>query len=104
MPFTRCTFRTACLLWGVLPTAASLPAAETGYQAEVMIQQPTRLDWEFVASGFGKEALRLPADYDSTRQRYQLFVPKNYEASKNWPLLVFISPGDDPMGWRHWQK
>ncbi len=104
MTVTRSVAYAALLLIGIGLTATAVQAADTGYQAEVTVQQATRLDWEFVASGFGKDALRLPADYDSTQQRYQLFVPKNYEASKNWPLLVFISPGDDPMGWKHWQK
>jgi hypothetical protein len=57
-----------------------------------------------VASAFGKEALQLPASFDSATQKYQLFVPKNYDASKNWPFIVFVSPGDDPLGWKYWQK
>jgi predicted esterase len=91
----------------VAAVALSMPgarAADTGFQPEINVKQPTRLDWEFVVAGFGKEAARLPGDYDSREQRYQLFVPKNYDASKNWPLIAFISPGDDPMGWRSWQK
>ncbi len=74
-----------------------------GLQGEVKIQDPTRLDWQFVASGFGPAA-RLPEGYDSRHQRFQLFVPKNYTPAKRWPLVVFVSPGDDPLGWRYWQK
>src|SRR5260370_39225119 len=56
----------------ILTAANGSRAADTGYQAEVTVKQPTRLDWEFVASGFGKDAARLPGDYDSAQQRYQL--------------------------------
>jgi dienelactone hydrolase len=70
----------------------------------VEVANPTRLDWHFAAAGFGPRAAELPADYDSRRQRYQLFVPKGYDRARLWPLVVFISPGDDPLGWRFWQK
>src|SRR5262249_61173913 len=65
---------------------------------------PARCDWEFVASPFATGAPRLPPDFDSKQQRFQLFVPKTYTADKAWPLVVFISPGDAPLGWRYWQK
>jgi hypothetical protein len=51
-----------------------------------------------------REAARLPADYESARQRYQLFVPPTYRATRAWPLVLFVSPGDDPLGWPPWQK
>jgi predicted esterase len=57
-----------------------------------------------VASTFSATAARLPEDYDSRQQRYLLYVPPSYHKAKSWPLVVFISPGDDPMGWRFWQK
>ncbi len=75
-----------------------------GFQEEVPIKQATRLDWMFAAACFGPDAAKLPDSYDSTRQRYQLFVPPTYAAAKSWPLLVFISPGDDPRGWDSWRK
>jgi hypothetical protein len=75
-----------------------------GFQAEVPVKQATRLDWTFAAASFGSDAARLPESYDPTRQQYQLYVPPTYDASKSWPLIVFISPGDDPLGWSAWQK
>src|SRR5437660_372993 len=96
-----------CLLFScglVVVLALPAPAVETGFKSEVKVAAPTRLDWEFVVGSFSKDKPKLPADYDSRKQRYQLYVPKNYDENKNWPLVVFISPGDDPAGWRFWQK
>jgi dienelactone hydrolase len=81
--------------------AAPLP---TGFLEEVQVGDPTRLDWQFVVAGLPPDEQRLPADYDSRRQRYQLYVPKNYDRGKAWPLVLFVSPGDDPLGWPVWQK
>lgn len=75
----------------------------TGLVSEVPVRLPTRLDWEFVAGAYGPEAARL-TDYDSDRQRYELFVPPAFKPGKTWPLVVFVSPGDDPLGWRSWEK
>ena len=86
-----------------LSVPAHFAASPTGFQPEVRVKAPTRLEWEFAAAAFDAKP-KLPADYDSRKQRYQLFVPKNYDADKNWPLVIFISPGDDPLGWRFWQK
>src|SRR5262245_56272303 len=84
--------------------AAFAPHPATGFFDEVVVDTPTRLPWDFVAASFGPEAARLPRDFDSRRQRYQLFVPAKYTKAKSWPLVVFISPGDDPLGWKAWQK
>jgi hypothetical protein len=70
---------------------------------EVRVSAPTRLDWAFAAGGFGPAAAKLPGDYDSRRQRYLLFVPQNYDAKQAWPLILFISPGDEPGGWTAWR-
>jgi hypothetical protein len=57
-----------------------------------------------VAQGFSSAATRLPAGYDSKVQRYQLYAPPTYKANKVWPLIVFISPSDQPQGWPAWKK
>jgi predicted esterase len=85
-------------------TLSAAAAPPTGFQEKVQVSAPTRLDWKFAASAFGAEAAKLPADYDSRQQHYQLYVPRDYDSKKTWPLVVFISPGDDPLGWRQWQK
>jgi dienelactone hydrolase len=89
-----------CLL-AHLPASA---AAQTGVKKDVKVAGPTRLDWQFAASSFGKDAARLPTDYDSTAQRYLLFVPGSLKAGKPAPLVVFISPGDGPAGLASYQK
>ena len=88
----------------VLMAVPASAAPPTGFQDKVQVSGPTHLDWKFAASAFGPDAAKLPADYDSRQQHYQLYVPRDYDAKKTWPLVVFISPGDDPLGWRHWQK
>src|SRR5262245_26449792 len=88
--------------WSLVLAAGVASGAEpTGFQASVKVQEETRLDWEFAA---GAEAARLPRTYDSRKQRYQLFAPATYKPGKAWPLVVFVPPGDDPLGWRAWRK
>ena len=72
--------------------------------AERKVTAATRLDWQFAVSGFGKNAAKLPAGYDSTKQRYQLFVPKNYRKDKPAAMVLFISPSDQPGSFKSWQK
>lgn len=93
------------LLLGLCLSAARAgePPA-TGFQPEVTVAAPTRLDWRFVAAAFGPKATHLPTTFDSTGQRYQLYVPPAYDPAHAWPLVVFISPGDDPLGWRFWDR
>src|SRR5262249_31670098 len=87
----------ACAKGGsAAPPAACMP--------EMQVSRRTRLDWEFAVKEFGPNSAKLPASYDSRKQLYQLYVPKDYDAARTWPLVVFISPGDDPLGWRAWQK
>ena len=71
---------------------------------ERKVALPTRLDWAFAVQGFGPGSDKLPPGYDSTKQRYQLFVPRQYKAGVAWPLVLFISAGDQPAGWEVWQK
>ncbi len=73
-------------------------------QTERKVVAATRLDWEFAARGVGPDAGKLPAGYDSAKQKYQLYVPKNYAKNKPAGLVLFISPGDGPQGWKSWQK
>lgn len=113
-----------CLIILLCLTTGTLRAQDTGYQKEVKVRQATRLDWIFAMSN---QSLREPpADwlegYDSTQQRYELYVPptskgarkpaakpsakptaksKKGQAKGNegLPLILFISAGEQPAGW-----
>ena len=67
-------------------------ALQPGHHAEGAHLQPE--------AGISEEL----AGVDQRRQRYLLSVPKAYKADLAWPLVVFVSPGDTPVGWRCWQK
>ncbi len=98
--------------------AAVAHADETGYQKEVTVREATRLDWVFANAN--QSVLNPPAEwlegYDSTKQRYELFVPATAKAAgprtktkskatnaepadAGLPLVLFISAGDQPAGW-----
>lgn len=114
--------RMLVLLMSALATGVTL-AEETGYQKEVTVREPTRLDWVFANAN--QSVINPPAEwlqsYDSTKQRYELFVPaaskvavpksktkakaKNSEpADSGLPLVLFISAGDQPAGWSQLQS
>jgi predicted esterase len=86
------------LLLGLLVAPAAV--GQPGFQPDRRVREATRLDWEFAAG----PAAALGANYDSRRQRYELFVPATYKPTKAWPMVVFVSPGDTPAGWRAWEK
>src|SRR5262249_54274684 len=83
------------------------PAADApkGYQAKVRVSAETRLDWTFSVAN--QSVAPAPAawlgDYDSTKQNYELFVPADYSAKKAYPVVLFISPGNEPGGWKAWE-
>ncbi len=111
---------TCCVLLTILRTTL---ADETGYQKDVAVREATRLDWVFANAN--QSVTNPPAEwlegYDSTKQRYELFVPatakaknpktkakskaKNAEpAEAGLPLVLFISAGDQPAGWSQLQS
>jgi pimeloyl-ACP methyl ester carboxylesterase len=76
-----------------------------GYRSSVMVSEPSRLDWPFVADK--RSTIEPPADitlYDSKKQRYELYVPPDLDPDKPAPLILFISPEARPVGWSPWQK
>lgn len=95
----------ASLAW-LLCVHAALAAPPVGYQAKVTVAAPTRLDWTFAVTN--QSLANPPADllgpgYDSTKQQYELFVPPNYQPKQAYPLVLFISAGDGPAGWKNWE-
>ncbi len=96
--------RILCLVL-LLPALPAFAAPPAGFTPEVKVTSPTRLDWTFVVSN---RSLVKPPDnylgegYDSTKQIYDLFVPKvKSKAPKaGLPAILFISPGNDSQGWK----
>lgn len=86
---------------------AEARAAEplVGYHAQVKVAEPTRLDWVFAVAN--QSPAEPPAEwlagYDSTAQKYELYVPENLDKRKPAPVVIFISAGDSPAGWSQWQ-
>jgi predicted esterase len=91
-------FTAAVVCFACASAALAQPAL-----GERKVAAPTRLDWAFAVQGFGPGADKLPAGFDSTKQRYQLFVPKQYKPGQASPLVLFISAGDQPAGWDAWK-
>ena len=87
-----------------IPFVAAAPPA--GFHARVAVSAPTRLDWTFALSNRSLE--KPPADwtpdYDATKQGYELFVPTRKDPKAALPVLLFISPGNAPMGWKSFEK
>ncbi len=98
---------TALVLGLLLSAATRSSAAEPlrGYHPKVPVSAPGRLDWTFVVSN--RSLADPPADwtpgYDATRQHYELFVPEDYAPGQSYPLVLFISAGGAPAGWREWE-
>jgi hypothetical protein len=98
----------AALTCGVLLFAhPSASAAEplVGYHAQVKVAAPTRLDWVFAVAN--QSPAEPPAQwltgYESTEQKYELYVPENLDKRKPAPVVIFISAGESPAGWGQWQ-
>ncbi len=91
------------LIPGGWADAVGLPP---GHHARVTVGAATRLDWTFALSN--RSLANPPADwlgsYDSKPQQYDLYVPPRRDAKKLLPVLLFISPGDEPMGWKRFEN
>ncbi len=76
-------------------------AAETGYQKQVTVAEPTRLDWTFVVAN--QSVVDPPTEwlqgYDSGQQSYERFVPQTKKKNDTLPLVLFVSADDSPAGW-----
>jgi dienelactone hydrolase len=85
-----------------LLAAAPLPP---GYHAKVNVAASTRIDWTFALAN--RSLVNPPADwlgdYDSTAQQYELFVPRR-QTKKLLPVILFISPSNEPMGWKRFEN
>ncbi len=84
--------------WG--NTTFGADELRNGYHKEVAVTAETRIDSIYpLANQSPKQAPDGWLDgYDSTKQRYELFLPPSYDAGRSWPVVVFISPGNQPAG------
>ncbi len=92
------------LLAGLLVALGSSASGLAQEPQVIAVAAPTRLDWAFAAGDFGPEGKNLPNDYNARAQRYQLNMPKDYNANKSWPLVLFISAGAGPAGWNNFRQ
>ena len=89
-------------------SASQVSAAEPqrGYLRQTSVAAATRLDWVFALAN--QSPAEPPAewlkDYDSGQQRYELYLPEKLSQRKPAPLVLFISPGEDPTGWSQWEQ
>src|SRR4051794_22436510 len=92
-------FTAFCLAMGLTAAHAAPP---DGYQPKVTVSAPTRLDWTFAVA---TQSLADPPadwlkDYDSAKQQYELYVPPKRDPKTPLPVIIFVSPGNEPMGWK----
>src|SRR4051794_10237968 len=88
---------------GLALLGPALAAPISGHDARVAVGAPTRLDWTFAAAT--QSVVRPPAkwgmsDYDSTKQTYEVYVPPRKDRKKALPVLLFVSAGSEPGGWK----
>lgn len=101
----RLLFAIAFTLCAAFTVTAAPPA--TGYTAKVTVSGPTRLDWTFAVTSqsvAGPPATLTGDGFDSAKQTYELFVPERKDAKKPLPAILFISAGDEPGGWKTFEK
>lgn len=82
--------------WPLIVLALQAP----GYQGEVRVTAPTRIDWVFANAN--QSPPQPPADwlpdYQSTRQTYQRYVPPGASSARPLGLILFVSPSPRSAG------
>ncbi len=99
--------RLAMVGWVFWLAAGGQAAPTKGYQPQVYVQVPTRLDWTFALGSLSwaePPAEWLPG-YETINQQYELYTPSHRgTARKPLPVILFISPTREPMGWTHFES
>jgi predicted esterase len=103
------------LLLGCLPSITLLLLSSDSYAqrkgqpaliSQCPITEPTRLDWIFAVSN--QSPAEAPAglleNYDSTKQRFELYVPAGAGSRAAAPLILFISPSQKATGLSQFRK
>lgn len=98
-----------CLLVVEMASLAAEGVVAGQLNSGVRVANSTRLDWVFALANQSPE--RAPDQwikgYESTEQRYDVFVPEPdtpANAERGFPLVVFISAGNNPAGWGAWEQ
>lgn len=80
--------------------ASGQSQAQPALISQCRATEPTRLDWVFALAN--QSPAQAPAqwlkDYDSTKQRFELYVPARIKSRRPAPLILFISPGQKGTG------
>lgn len=70
------------------------------------VSAETRLDWVYPLAN--QSPAEPPADlldaFNSTEQKYELYVPEQYSAADSWPVVLFVSSGNRGTGFQQWQQ
>lgn len=92
--------------WALAAFGASATAQEFSYVDKIVVAEPTKLDWGFplleksppvMPEAFAKETTH------GGRFEYEFFGPREGDAGGGaWPLVIFVSPQDRPVGWDFW--
>jgi len=80
--------------------SSAVSAEIVGHQPDVKVKAPTRIDWVFAVSNQSPAAppANWLADYDSTAQSYERYVPQSLKPNESPGLILFISPSDRATG------
>jgi hypothetical protein len=78
-------------------------AQQAVYVPELAVEAPTRLDWIYPLLGHSPpdEPEGLLDGYSSRAQKYEFYGPPAADAGRSYPLILFASPSDSPVGWKH---
>jgi predicted esterase len=84
--------------------ATTVSAQDATYIAKVRVAQATRLDWAYplLERSPADPPAELLADYRWQAQSYEFFGPAEDGGGK-YPLIIFVSPQDRPVGWPFWE-
>lgn len=86
--------------------AVAQAVSPKGHIAQFQTTQPTQLDWVFALANQSpaEEPAGLLKDYDSTKQRFELYVPAGVGSRVAAPLILFISPSQKATGLSQFRK
>jgi pimeloyl-ACP methyl ester carboxylesterase len=95
--------RPAVLYFVATLVSSSAIAQQAVYVEKLSVAAPSRLDWMYplVGRSPADQPDGLLEDYSSRAQKYEFYGPAQEEPGRSYPLILFVSPSDGPVGWRH---